>query len=116
MPTVLMLARIGSRHFAHLYISGLLRLRFGLVRGLLDFSFEGRRHDRAIGAPREHVPAPAARPHTRRRSADGDRGAPRADVPVLQSFLDLLHPAADPHTVPGPEPGDAACLSRATCH
>src|SRR6267143_1871521 len=116
MPTVLMFARIGSRHFAHLYISGLLRLRLRLVRGLLDLSFEGRRHDRTVRAAREHVAAPAAGPDTGRRTADGDGGTPRAHVPVLQSFLDLLHPAADSHTVSGPESGYTAGLPRATCH
>src|SRR5436309_9136473 len=103
MPTVLMFARIGSRHFAHLYISGLPRLRLGLVRGLLDLPFEGRRHDRAVGATREDVPAPTAGPHPGRRPADRDRGTPRAHVSVLQALLDLLHPAADPHTVSGPD-------------
>src|SRR5438046_9701275 len=112
MPTVLMFARIGSRHFAHLYISGLPRLRLGLVRGLLDLPFEGRRHDRAVGAAREDVSAAAAGPHPGRQPTHRDRGTPRAHVSVLQALLDLLDPAADPHTVSAPAPGDNADLPR----
>src|SRR5256885_17142509 len=108
MPTVLIFARIGSRHFAHLYISGLPRLRLRLLRGLLDLPFEGRRHDRAVGAAREDVLAPAAGPHPGRRPAHRDRGAPRAHVSVLKAFPELLHPAGYRQTVPGPDPGETA--------
>src|SRR5438034_11847719 len=106
MPTVLRFARIASSHFSHLYSPGLPRLRPGLVRGLLYLPFEGRRHERAVGATREDVPAPTAGPHPGRRPTHRDRGTPRAHVSVLQALLDLLHPAADPHTVSGPEPAD----------
>src|SRR5439155_1135035 len=45
-----MLARIGSRHLAHLYISGGLRFRLGLFARFFDFPFERRRHDGVIRA------------------------------------------------------------------
>src|SRR2546427_12984379 len=102
MPTVLMFARIGSRHFAHLYISGLLRLRLGLVRRL-DLPLEGRRHDRAVGPSREHVPATAACPYTGRRSPHGDRGAPPSEGTLIHGLIDLLNPAANEHAIPWPE-------------
>src|SRR5205807_9541436 len=101
-------ARLVARHFAHMYISGIPRNRLTILRGHLDTPFEGSRHDRAVAAPREDVPAPAAGPHPGRRPAHRDRRTPRAHVSVLQALLDLLHPAADPHTVSGPESGDTA--------
>src|SRR2546428_411915 len=60
-----MFARIGSRHFAHLYTSGLLRLRFRLRRGLRDLPLERRGHDRPVGAAREDVAASAMRSSSR---------------------------------------------------
>src|SRR6266567_8066883 len=111
-----MFARIGSRHFAHLYISGFSRLRLGLLRRLRDLAFEGYRHDRTVGAPREDVAAATAFPHAARAPEDRDRRATRARVPMLQAFLDLLNATADPHSIAGAEPADDACLSRATGH
>src|SRR2546428_15700 len=70
-----MFARIGSRHFAHLYMSGLLRLRFRLRRGLRDLPLERRGHDRPVGAAREDVAASAARPDPARSPADRYRRA-----------------------------------------
>src|SRR2546428_13452576 len=111
-----MFARIGSRHFAHLYMSGLLRLRFRLRRGLRDLPLERRRHDRPVGAAREDVAASAAPPDPARSPADRDRGPSRTRVPPFQAFLDLLYPAANAYAVAGPETADDACLSRATGH
>src|SRR3989442_13929464 len=75
-----MFARMGSRHFAHLYISGLFRLRFGFLSGLGDLAFERRRDDRTVCASREDVTAAPAFPHAGRTTANGDRGASRARV------------------------------------
>src|SRR5207245_2513106 len=106
-----MFARIGSRHFAHLYISGLLRLRFGLRRRLRDLALERGRHNRPIGPAGEDVAASAARPDARRFPTDRDRGAPRTRVPPFQALLDFLDAAADSHTIEGAETADDACLS-----
>src|SRR5438034_11596399 len=94
-----MFARIGSRHFAHLYMSGLLRLRFRLRRGLRDLPLERGRHDRPVGPAGEDVAASAARPDARRLPADRDRGAPRTCVPPFQALLDFLDSAADSPSV-----------------
>src|SRR5688572_30203057 len=111
-----MFARIGSRHFAHLYISRLLRLRLGLRFCRLELALERRRHDGAICAAREDVPATTAGPHTSGIAAHRDRCAPRALVTPTETFLNLLDPAPDPNTVPGTEPGHRAGLARSTCH
>src|SRR2546425_13123149 len=111
-----MFARIGSRHFAHLYMSGLLRLRFRLRRRLRDLALKRGRHDRPVGPAGEDVAAPAARPDAGRFPTDRDRGAPRTRVPSLQALLDFLDSPADSPTVAGAETGDDACLSRATGH
>src|SRR5467141_1046487 len=111
-----MFARIGSRHFAHLYISGLPRFRLGLLLGLRDFTLERGCHDRAVGASREDVPASAALPDAGRLPADGDGRTPGALVSELETSLDLLHAAANPDSIAGPEPADTACLLRATSH
>src|SRR5947208_16225624 len=111
-----MFARIGSRHFAHLYISGLFRLRLGLRGRLDDLPLERRRHDRPIRAAGEDIAASAALPDARRFPTDRDRGASRTRVPPFQALLDFLDAPADSHTVPGAETADDACLSRATGH
>src|SRR6266705_1908689 len=98
-----MFARIGSRHFAHLYMSGLLRLRFRLRRGLRYLPLERGRHDRPVRPTGEDVAASAARPDARRFPTDRDRGAPWTRVPPFQTLLDLLHSAADSHSVAGPK-------------
>ena len=107
---------MGSRHFAHLYISGLFRLRLGFLNSLGDLAFERRRDDRTVRASREDVTAAPALPHAGGTTQNGDRRAPRACVPVLQAFLDFLDPAADAHSIARAESGDDACLSRATGH
>ena len=107
---------MGSRHFAHLYISGLFRLRFGFLSGLGDLAFERRRDDRTVCASREDVTAAPAFPHAGRTTVNGDRSASRARVPVLQAFLDFLDPSADTHSIAGAESANDACLSRATGH
>src|SRR3989442_13988054 len=89
-----MFARMGSRHFAHLYISGLLRLRFGLRGGLGDLPLERGGHDRPVGAAREDIAASAARPDPARLPTDRVRGASRTRVSPFQAFLDLLLSAA----------------------
>jgi len=111
-----MFARMGSRHFAHLYISGLFRLRLGFLNSLGDLAFERRRDDRTVRASREDVTAAPALPHAGGTTQNGDRRAPRACVPVLQAFLDFLDPSADAHSIARAESGDDACLSRATGH
>src|SRR2546426_7854427 len=116
IPTVLMFARIGSSHFAHLYMSGLLLLRFGLRRRLRDLPLERGRHDRPIRPAGEDIAASAARPDARRFPTDRDRGAPRTRVPPFKALLDFLDAAADSHAVAGAETPDDACLSRATGH
>src|SRR2546428_13610045 len=104
-----MFARIGSRHFAHLYMSGRLRLRFRLRRGLRDLPLERRGHDRPVGAAREDVAASAARPDPARSPAGEDRGAARTRVPPFQAFRDLLHPAAYAYALAGDYTADVAC-------
>src|SRR5438445_11933150 len=101
-----MFARIGSRHFAHLYMSGLLRLRFRLRRGLRDLPLERGRHDRPVRPAGEDVAASAARPDARRFPADRDHGAPWTRVPPFQALLDFLDAAADWQRVAGAETGD----------
>src|SRR5438552_2219500 len=98
-----MFARIGSRHFAHLYISGLFHLRLGLLRGLHELAFEGGRDDWTVRAPREDVAAAPALPHAGRAPVNGDRCAAGALVPVLQALLDFLDTSADPHSIAGAE-------------
>src|SRR2546426_10185688 len=107
-----MFARIGSRHFAHLYMSRFLRLRFRLRRGLRALPLERGRHDRPVRPAGEDVAASAARPDARRFPTDRDRGAPWTRVPPLQALLDFLDAAADSHPVAGAETADDACLSR----
>src|SRR6058998_1420577 len=107
-----MFARIGSRHFAHLYILGFLRLRFRLRRRLRDLPLEGGRHDRPVGPAGEDVAASTARPDARRFPADRDRGAPWTRVPPFQALLDFLDSATDSRPVAGAETADDACLSR----
>src|SRR5438094_8039341 len=85
-----MFARIGSRHFAHLYMSGLLRLRFRLRRGLRDLPLERGRHDRPVRPAGEDVAASAARPDARRFPTDRDRGAPWTRVSPCQALLCFL--------------------------
>src|SRR2546421_6902848 len=111
-----MFARIGSRHFAHLYMSGLLRLRLRLRRRLRDLALERSRHDRPVGPAGEDVAASAARPDARRFPTDRDRGAPRTCVPPFQALLDFLDSATDSHPVAAAATADDACLSRATGH
>src|SRR5713226_10647824 len=111
-----MLARIGSRHFAHLYMSGLLPLRLGLRGRLGDLALERGRHDGPIRAAREDITTPVALPDGGRFPMDRDREAPRTGVLLFQALLDFLDPAADSHPIAGAETGDDACLSRATGH
>src|SRR2546428_7448700 len=101
-----MFARIGSRHFAHLYMSGLLRLRFRLRRRLRDLPLERGRHDRPVGPAGEDVAASAVRPDARRFPADLDRRAPRTRVPPFQALFDFLDPADDSDAVAGADTCD----------
>src|SRR5437879_1474085 len=116
MPTVLMFVRIGSRHFAHLYTSGLLALRLGLLGRSFEFPLERGRDDRTIGASSEDVAATVTLPDAARLAVDRHGQAPRARMFAAKAFFDLLHAAADSPTVAGPEAADDSCLSRATRH
>src|SRR6266542_1048344 len=107
-----MFVRIGSRHFAHLYTSGLLGLRLGFFDGLHEFPLEGRRHDGTVRAPREDVPASTALPDAARLPVDGYGLAARTGVLRSAAFLDLLDAPADPHPVARAEIGRASCRER----